>query len=90
MVGAKPWRLAQNLRALRLSRGLTMCAMERQTGYGHSQLHNWEHGRTNPNLTSSLDLAEFFGVTVEELCYGILIGGCEKCTSTTSESSETR
>lgn len=53
--------------ALRDERGLTDYEVAKQTGLTTATLSNWKAGRYNPKVDKLKVLADFFGVTIEEL-----------------------
>lgn len=79
-----PETLGQRLKRLRLSRGLTLRWIERETGVSNSNLVFLEHDRTDPRARTLKALADVFGLTMDELYLGI--GRGEPCGSpSTSE-----
>ena len=57
---------ARNLRELRKARRLTLRGMEARCGLSHHTLFRYEHGDI-PSMLCALMLADFFGVTLDEL-----------------------
>lgn len=60
------WGL-QRLRDLREDRDLRQIDVSRETGIDQKTLSNYETGKTNPDSEALWKLADFFGVTLDEL-----------------------
>ena len=56
-----------NIKHLRKSKGLKLEDMGPLMGIGRSTLSNYENGRFEPDLHKLVSLADFYGVTVDEL-----------------------
>jgi transcriptional regulator with XRE-family HTH domain len=56
----------RNLHKLRKARKLTLRGMEARCGLSHQTLFRYEHGDL-PSMLCALILADFFGVTLDEL-----------------------
>ena len=48
-------------------RGVTVYRMSRDTGVDQSQLSRWRNGLQRPNADNLLIIADYFGVTVDQL-----------------------
>lgn len=59
------------LRELRLSRGLTLKDIENYTGINNGNMSRWERGENLPSIYFCEQLAEFYGITLDELVGGI-------------------
>ena len=57
--------IATKIRTLCEERGLTLAEVERLTGLGNGVIRRWDEG--NPRLDKIKCVADFFGVTVDEL-----------------------
>ena len=57
----------QRLRDLREDRDLRQIDVSRETGIDQKTLSNYETGKTNPDSEALWKLADFFGVTLNEL-----------------------
>lgn len=57
----------QRLRDLREDRDLRQIDVSRETGIDQKTLSNYETGKTNPDSEALWKLADFFGVTLDEL-----------------------
>lgn len=55
------------LKALRLSRGLTIRALADQVGISHTQITHIENGKRNLTSKNASRVADFFGVSVDYL-----------------------
>ncbi|NTU50169.1 MAG: helix-turn-helix transcriptional regulator [Desulfobulbaceae bacterium] len=61
-------RFGEKLRALRLRHGMTMRDLADRLGLGtHGYIGDLESGRRQPSLELALQVAELFGVTVDQL-----------------------
>lgn len=56
-----------NYAKLRDARGMTDFAVSQQTDIAASTLSEWKTGRSVPKMDKMILLADFFGVTVDEL-----------------------
>lgn len=56
-----------SLKEHRLSRGLTLVQLEKATGISNANLSRWETGKTIPSLDFCVKLADYYGITVDEL-----------------------
>jgi transcriptional regulator with XRE-family HTH domain len=59
--------LNKNITRLRKSKGLTQVDFAKQLHVTQSAVSHWESGRSIPDTVQLFRIAEFFGVTVEEL-----------------------
>lgn len=59
---------------LRSESELSQREIARQLHISQSTYHNWESGKTQPSIAQLIDLAEFFGVSVD-----YLIGNSDDC-----------
>lgn len=57
----------ENLKEQRLMRGLTLKDIENKTGINNGNLSRWERGEVLPNIDFCVQLADFYGITVDEL-----------------------
>lgn len=63
--------LGQNIRSLRLSRGLSQDALAYEAEMSQAVLSQIESGEVlNPGVFTMLKIAEVFGITVDELIHG--------------------
>lgn len=58
---------AENLKEHRLSRGLTLTEIEKATGISNANICRWENGKVIPKIDFCIQLAEFYGITLDEL-----------------------
>jgi transcriptional regulator with XRE-family HTH domain len=63
---------SKNLCALRKSRGLTQLQLAEKLNYSDKSISKWEKGDVLPDISTFSMVAQFFGVTVDEL-----IGYCK-------------
>lgn len=59
--------IAENLAALRKSRGLTQAELAERLDYSDKAVSRWEHGDTLPDMNVLCDLCEFYGITLDYL-----------------------
>ena len=57
----------KNLAALRKSKNLTQTELAQQLHFTFQSVSNWERGISSPDIETILRLAEFFGVSTDEL-----------------------
>lgn len=70
---------AGNLRSLRARLHLTQAAVAEATNITPSSLSNFEKGLTIPNLETVCILADFYGVTLDQIAFfGDRLKGSEK------------
>lgn len=59
--------LAQNLKYLREQRGLSQQGLSNELGLTQPAIWNWENQHQIPDIFSIIKIAEYFGVTLDEL-----------------------
>ena len=47
--------------------GLSQLELSKRTGLSHQNINRWESGKTLPNIDFCVKLADFFGVSLDEL-----------------------
>ncbi len=57
----------EKLRTLRKRRGMTQKQLAEQLGFSKSFVRDLECGYNHPNIKHALKIADFFGVTVDQL-----------------------
>lgn len=57
----------EGLKEQRLERGLTLSQLEKFTGISNVNLGRWERGEVLPSIEFCVQLADFYGITVDEL-----------------------
>lgn len=62
--------LGKTIAHLRKSKGLTQAKFADMIHVTQGAISQWETGRTNPDVQQMFILADFFGITVEELTSG--------------------
>jgi transcriptional regulator with XRE-family HTH domain len=60
-------KLGQNLKRIRLDKGITQTSIAKALGADRSFVSNIENGKTNPTLSTISSLAKALGVTTTEL-----------------------
>lgn len=57
----------KNLRKLRLGKGLTQSQLGKKFHISRTAISNYETGKMEPSIRMLLNLADYFGVTVDQL-----------------------
>lgn len=57
----------ENVKRLCTVRGTTICQAEKDCGIGNGVIGKWRNRGVAPSVTNLLKLAQYFGVTVDEL-----------------------
>lgn len=58
---------AQNLKYLRLERNLTQPELARSLHVSNGMISFWENGKYEPTASSIITVAQYFGVSIDEL-----------------------
>lgn len=61
--------LSENLKALTQKKAVTMAQLSRATGIPPQTLNNWMSGQEPRGLDKLKRIADYFGVTLDELCF---------------------
>lgn len=69
MIGIDANAIAKKLKDLRISKGMTIEQLSKETGIGRSALTNYEAGIRIPRDEVKLALAHYFDTSVEELFF---------------------
>lgn len=59
--------IAESLKSLRLAQGLMQQQLARETGISQQNLSRRETGTHIPNLADCIRLADFYGISLDEL-----------------------
>lgn len=59
--------LAKNLTELRLQNNLTQLELAEKLNYSDKTISKWERGESSPDISVLVEIAELFGVTLDEL-----------------------
>lgn len=59
--------IAKNLKSNREQLSLTQSALARKTGINQAKISRWEAGINLPSILDCMTLAEFYGMTLDEL-----------------------
>lgn len=57
----------EELKHQRLIRNKTLLQVEHDTGISNSNLSRWESGKVLPNIEFCVMLADYYGITLDEL-----------------------
>jgi transcriptional regulator with XRE-family HTH domain len=60
-------KLGENLKEIRLEKGVTQTSIAKALGVDRSFVSNIENGKTNPTLSTITSLAKALGVSTKEL-----------------------
>ena len=55
------------MREIRLEKGKSLLEVQRGTGLLHQNISRWERNKVLPNIDACVKLAEYYGVSIEEL-----------------------
>ena len=55
------------LKEHRLLRGKTLIEVEAETGISNANLSRWECGKNLPNIDFCVQLADYYGISIDEL-----------------------
>lgn len=61
----------ENLLALRKQKGLKQAEVAAAIGAGTRAYQRYEYGEREPQLSTLVKLAEFYGITLDELAFGL-------------------
>ena len=65
----------EKIKQLRKNHGFTQWNLADYIGASHSEISWWESGRFEPSVHQLIKLADFFNVTLDELCCRNFKGG---------------
>ena len=65
--GNKMINYGENLKEHRLARGITLKEIEKVTGINNGNISRWERNEVLPNIDFCVKLADFYGITLDEL-----------------------
>ena len=57
----------EELKYQRIKRNKTLKQIEKDTGISNSNLSRWERGKVLPNIDFCVVLADYYGITLDEL-----------------------
>ena len=60
-------KLADNLKEYRLANNKTLLDVERDTGISNANLSRWESGKVVPSISFCEQLADYYGISLDEL-----------------------
>lgn len=55
------------MREIRLEKGKSLLDVQKGTGLAHQNISRWERNVVTPNIDACVKLAEYYGVSLEEL-----------------------
>lgn len=59
--------IGEGLKEQRENVGLSIMDLSRKTGIAHQNLSRWEANQVAPNILFCIKLADFYGITLDEL-----------------------
>lgn len=62
--------ISDNIRKRCRDKGITICALEQTLGIGNGVIARWDYGKNGPALNLVKRVADYFGVTVDDLLNG--------------------
>ena len=62
--------IGEKIKALRKARGLTQAKLADEIGSYQVTVYKWETGAFEPTIFNCILLADYFGITLDELCRG--------------------
>lgn len=63
-------RIAKNISELRLQNNMTQLELGEQLNYSDKTISKWERGESTPDISVLIEIANLFGVTLDELVNG--------------------
>ena len=60
-------KIGKKISSLRKEKGLTQMELADRMNFSYQAVSNWERGNTMPDISKLPELAEIFGVSIEEL-----------------------
>ena len=70
-------KIGENIRALRLRKGLTQEQVAQQLGVTYQAVSKWENGTNTPDIALLPEIAAFFGVTIDGLFHQDVISALD-------------
>lgn len=64
--------IGERIKELRKQKGLAQWELAEEIGSAQNTISGWETDRTEPTIFNCIVLADYFGVTLDELCRGDL------------------
>ncbi len=55
------------LKEIRILNGKTLLQVEKDTGINNANLSRWENGKVLPNIDFCVQLADYYGISLDEL-----------------------
>ena len=59
--------IAKNITVLRMAKGMTQAELADALGISFQAVSNWERGNSMPDISKLPELAEIFGVTIDDI-----------------------
>ena len=60
--------IANNIKTLRHKQGLMQWELGEKLGFAQNTISMWERGRNEPSIFNLIVIADYFGITLDELC----------------------
>jgi DNA-binding XRE family transcriptional regulator len=62
--------IGERIKELRKQKGLAQWELAEKIGSSQNTISGWEVGRNDPTIFNCIVIADYFGVTLDELCRG--------------------
>ena len=62
--------IGKKIKSLRKKNGIKQHELAAKIGVNQNAIHYWEIGRNDPTVFNCIAIADYFGVTLDELCRG--------------------
>ena len=61
--------VGENLRKTRQLKNISPYKIEKDIGISHELQYRWENGKTEPSIINMIKLAEYYGISLDELIF---------------------
>jgi transcriptional regulator with XRE-family HTH domain len=62
--------IGERIKELRKQKGLAQWELAEEIGSAQNTISSWETDRTEPTVFNCIVIADYFGITLDELCRG--------------------
>ena len=69
--GFKEMKLYKNLKTMMIAKSLSLKKLSVDVGIPPSTIHGWLNGAAPKSIIDLKKVADFFGVSIDELCFGV-------------------
>lgn len=60
-------KIAENIKNAREDKKISVYNVEKHTGIKHQSIYNWEQGKQEPTILNCIKLADYYGISLDEL-----------------------